>query len=124
MELISLGQPTIKKFPKSGGGVVQTTYEYYPQTGRLKKLYTDGLTTDSALNNITHNYTYDALSRLGTAKGNNGSIYNHTYTYDRIGNIKSKPDVVGEYKYTYADKPHAVRYTGTGNPIMGEFTLQ
>ena len=121
----ALGQPTIKKFPKSGGGVVQTTYEYYPQTGRLKKLYADGLTiTDNTLNNMTHNYTYDALNRLVTAKGNNGSAYNHTYTYDRIGNIKTKPDVVGEYKYTYTDKPHAVRYTGTGNPIMGEFTLQ
>ena len=91
----ALGQPTIKKFPKSGGGVVQTTYEYYPQTGRLKKLVTDGLTiTGNALNNMTHNYTYDALNRLDTAKGNNGELLTTTpTTYDRIGNIKTKPDV-------------------------------
>jgi len=40
MEKIFLGQPRSKTFPKIGG-VVQTTYEYYPETGRLKKLLTE-----------------------------------------------------------------------------------
>jgi RHS repeat-associated protein len=67
------------------------------------------------VNGITHTYGYDSLDRLDWAKGNNGSIYDHNYDYDRIGNITYKSDV-GTYSYTYSNRPHAVNYTtGTLN---------
>ena len=113
----AIGKPMMKTFPKAGGGMVKTSYEYYPDTGRLKKLVTEGMTiTNSNLNNMTHNYTYDALNRLTMAQGDNGVAYNQTYTYDRIGNIQTKSDVQNgnQYIYNYLNKPHAVRSVGSG----------
>jgi RHS repeat-associated protein len=94
-------------------------------------------------------FTYDALDRLQTAQasgGTGGTYALETYTYDPIGNIKSKPGV-GVYTYTASAtgcvagtpsiKPHAVRYAGSysfsydcnGNMISrtdstGSFTQQ
>ena len=50
----ALGQPKNRTFPKTGG-VVQTTYEYYPETGRVKKLSTDGLTIKSERESVPGN---------------------------------------------------------------------
>jgi hypothetical protein len=66
----ALGQPGTAIFSKTGGGAVTTTYTYIPETGRLRKLETTGMTISSTLpNNITHDYTYDNLSRLAQNKG-------------------------------------------------------
>jgi RHS repeat-associated protein len=135
-EFTALGQPKYATFPKPSSVSVKTSYTYDPPTARLKTLLTqklvngsptdtyqnldyqqfDGkgniLTLADTLNGVTHTYTYDNLDRLLTAKGNNGSIYNQSYTYDRIGNITYKSDV-GSYTYYYDNKPHAVRTAGS-----------
>jgi RHS repeat-associated protein len=121
-----LGQPTLTSFSNS----VSTTYGYYPETGRLYALLTQKpgnptyqnltyqydpkgniATLNDQVNGINHTYGYDSLDRLDWAKGNNGSIYDHNYNYDRIGNITYKSDV-GTYSYTYSNRPHAVQSAG------------
>jgi RHS repeat-associated protein len=102
----------MKIFPKTGGGTVKTKYEYYPDTGRLKQLVTEGMTiTNNNLSDLTYSYTYDALNRLSTAQGTGTNSYNQSYSYDRIGNISTKSDV-GTYSYFYNSKPHAARSAG------------
>jgi RHS repeat-associated protein len=159
-----------------GDNVLQQNYVYYPWTtfkgqGRLQQIKAGvpgNLTslqdlnyTYDAVGNVltildnkaggaqTQTFTYDALDRLQTAQasgGTGGTYALETYTYDQIGNIKSKPGV-GVYTYTAsatgcvagtpAIKPHAVRYAGSysftydcnGNMIsradsIGTFTQQ
>jgi RHS repeat-associated protein len=80
------------------------TYQYDPK-GNIINL-------NDQVNGITHTYGYDPLDRLDWAKGNNGSIYDHDYNYDRIGNITYKSDV-GTYSYgNYSVRPHAVQAAG------------
>ena len=133
------GQHKIANFPKPNNVSVKTTYTYDLPTGRIETLITQKLeggtpintyqnldyqqfdgkgnleTLVDNLNGITHTYGYDPLDRLDWGKGNDGSLYNHDYNYDRIGNIKSKTDVENgsEYIYNYADKPHAIRSVGS-----------
>ncbi|MCL4868028.1 MAG: hypothetical protein KJ063_03590 [Anaerolineae bacterium] len=75
----------------------------------------------------SQSYTYDALNRLKTASGS-GSIsgvasYNHTYSYDKLGNLTS----LGSGSYDYSSWhtncgtppsqpfPHAVRKVGSSD---------
>jgi RHS repeat-associated protein len=135
-----------------GGNVLQQNYVYYPWTtfkgqGRLQQIKAGvpgNLTslqdlnyTYDAVGNVltildnkaggaqTQTFTYDALDRLQTAQatgGTGGTYALETYTYDPIGNIKSKPGV-GVYTYTAsatgcvagtpAIKSHAVSGAGT-----------
>ena len=134
----ALGQPRTVVFPKPNNVTVQTTYTYYPQTGRLNTLVTQktgsspqtyqnlayqydpngniSILTDT-LNGITHAYAYDDLDRLTSAVGTGNNPYSQSYSYDKIGNITSKSDV-GNYSYTNSNKPHAVRST-SGTVNMG-----
>jgi RHS repeat-associated protein len=132
----ALGQQKIATFPKPSNVSVKTTYTYDPPTARLKTLITKklvgGIPTDTYqdlnyqqfdpkgnittlldnLNGITHTYGYDSLDRLDWAKGNSGTVYDHDYNYDRIGNIILKSDV-GTYSYgDYSVRPHAVQSAG------------
>ena len=147
----ALGQHTDAVFPKDGNVSIKTTYTYDPQTTRLKTLLTqkfvgmnptetyqnlnyqqfDGkgniITLVDGKNGITHNYTYDALDRLTSANGNNGTSYSQSYQYDLIGNItyKSNFDINGtysylKYTYNYSSKPHAVRSVETDKPVASE----
>jgi YD repeat-containing protein len=75
-------------------------YQFDPK-GNLVTL-TDGQ------NGIIHTSGYDELDRLIRATGAGNDGYTQTYEYDAIGNILTKSDV-GAYKYSYGDKPHAVR---------------
>ena len=130
----SLGQHKFAIFPKPNNVSVKTTYEYYPETGRLKTLKTEKMVNGQvtatyqnldyqqfdgvgnikiladSVNNITHNYTYDHLNRLTLANGVGTNAYTQSYQYDRIGNITYKSDV-GNYAYFYNNRPHAVRST-------------
>jgi RHS repeat-associated protein len=130
-----MGQHKIATFPKPNNISVKTTYTYDPPTARLKTLITqklnggtptetyqnlhyqqfDGkgnlITLIDNLNSITHSHTYDALDRLLTAQGTGTNPYSQSYQYDRIGNIIYKSDI-GNYSYTYFNKPHAVRTAG------------
>ena len=140
----ALGQHRVADFPKPNNVSVKTTYEYYPETGRIKTLKTEKLVNgqltetyqnlkyqkidenpgyDGAgnitvlqdlLNNITHNYEYDHLNRLTLAEGVGTNFYTESYQYDRIGNITYKSDV-GNYSILYGNKPHAVRSAGIIN---------
>jgi RHS repeat-associated protein len=136
-----------------GSNVLQQNYVYYPWTtfkgqGRLQQIKAGvpgNLTslqdlnyTYDAVGNVltildnkaggaqTQTFTYDALDRLQTAQasgGTGGTYALETYTYDAIGNIKSKPGV-GVYTYTASAagcvagtpsiKPHAVSATTGG----------
>src|SRR3989338_8214896 len=60
----------------------------------------------------TITYTYDDLPRLSTAVATNaanGQNFNHTYTYDAIGNIITMTGLTGNYQYQGIGKtnPHA-----------------
>jgi len=121
----ALGQPRQANFSNS----VITMYDYYLKTARLHTLLTQKsgnpayqnltyqydpkgtiINLNDQKNGIIHTYGYDPLDRLDWAKGNNGSVYDHDYNYDRIGNIKFKTDV-GTYNYNYSNRPHAVNST-------------
>jgi len=141
-EYTALGQPGRVVYPNPGGNRVETIYAYYPETRRLESVITrrDGLPNDyqnlyyeydgvgniliqvDAVNNVLHTYGYDALNRLTWAKGNDGSVYDEAYSYDRIGNIKSKTNVGTEYVYTYNNKPHAVRQILDGQTVRFNFS--
>jgi RHS repeat-associated protein len=139
----ALGQPRLAEFRSW----VSTTYDYYAQTGRLNTLFTTKYGTQDYQNlsygydakgnittitdsinyfhtgTISHTYTYDALDRLKTAIGTGTNWYDHTYQYDRIGNIiyKSQVEASGSntftYTYDYPVKPHAVKTVGSNSPI-------
>jgi len=140
----ALGQHKFATFPKPNNVSVKTSYEYYPETGRIRTLKTEKLVNGDSetfqnlkyqkidenpgydgvgnitvlqdlLNNITHNFTYDHLNRLTQAYGAGTNSYNEIYQYDLIGNITYKSDV-GTYNYSYSSKPHAVNST-TGPPL-------
>jgi RHS repeat-associated protein len=144
-DFTALGQPQWAVFPKSGGVEVRTMYDYIPETGRLHMLGTwknapytiyqnlsytydeKGNVTgiEDFVNDIYHDYApenapYDALDRLRAAIGidtvTENTIYNRSYTYDRIGNITYKSDV-GTYTYDYGTRPHAVKYVVATDPI-------
>jgi hypothetical protein len=159
-----------------GSNVLQQDYVYYPWTtfkgsGRVQQLKTGTTISPTALQDLRYTYDavgnvltildnkaggaqtqtfhYDSLDRLldATASGGTGGTYaQETYTYDQIGNLKSKPGV-GVYTYTASAtgcvagtpslKPHAVRYAGsysftydcngnmlTRNDSTGNFTQQ
>jgi RHS repeat-associated protein len=135
-DFTALGQPGLATF---SNGVV-TDYDYYPETGRLTTLQTNGpgyefyqnfgywydgkgnITIiqdkyDNGSTKILHSYGYDALDRLGTAAGSGADVYSRIYLYDRIGNITSKSDV-GTYRYDpYGTRPHAVKSILANGPI-------
>jgi RHS repeat-associated protein len=128
-DFTALGQPRNVMFQNS----VTTTYTYYPDAGRVNTIETvkpgtpstvyqdltytydevgDLTVIEDALNNLTHTYGYDPLNRLDWARGTDGNdqtVYDHDYNYDRIGNVKSKTDAGGDYEYTISNKPHTVR---------------
>jgi len=137
-DFTALGQHKIANFPKPNNVSVKTTYTYDSPTARLMTLLTQRLVNGQLIdpvndtyqalnyqydekgniltlvdskNGITHSHIYDPLDRLTLAKGNNGSAYNQSYAYDRIGNIIYKSDV-GTYSYSYSNKPHAVQSAG------------
>ena len=131
----ALGQPGYALSPKPNDISVKTAYTYDANMGRLSALVTQKLASGTPVatyqnlayqydfkgnittltdteNGITHAYTYDNLDRLLTATGTGQNPYSQTYAYDRIGNITSKSDV-GNYAYTYGNRPHAVRTAGS-----------
>jgi hypothetical protein len=98
------------KTQKLVNGAVTATYQdlsyQFYLNGTLKKR------TDT-LNNYVYDYVYDNLDRITNANGTYAP--SRSFQYDRIGNITYKSDV-GNYVYTYGNKPHAVRQTtGTVN---------
>jgi len=145
-DFTAVGQPRGATF--SNGAV--TTYGYYPQTGRLNTLFTTrlGVTTYQNLSygydgkgnitaisdyptyyhtgTISHTFTYDALDRLATAAGTGSNWYNHTYQYDRIGNITYKSEVGASgsntytYTYDYPIRPHAVKTVVADTPVYND----
>lgn len=142
----ALGQQQIATFPKSNYVSVMSAHTYDPATSRLRTLVTQrlvgGVATETFQdldyqqfdgngsiiiladnkNGITHNFAYDPLSRLTAASGNDGIAYDHSYQYDRIGNIIYKSDF-GTYTYDYANKPHAVKSVATDRAIPSDSGL-
>ena len=79
-------------------------------------------------------YTYDDLDRLTAAftaddtncGSHNSSVgsypYNHSFTYDELGNLKTRTDMPGTYTYGAGSAgPHAVTAIGTSGST-GSFT--
>jgi RHS repeat-associated protein len=150
-DFTALGQHKVAAFPKPDNVSIKTTYTYDLQTARLKTLLTqrlvganptdtyqnldyqqfDGkgniITLIDNKNSITHSYAYDALNRLTSANGNNGTTYSQTYQYDLIGNITYKSNFGAgstysdiTYTYNYSNKPHAVRSVATDMPVYND----
>lgn len=142
----AVGQQQIATFPKLNNVSVMSVYNYDPQTSRLRTLVTQRLIGGIAVetfqdldyqqfdgngsiitladnkNVITHRFAYDPLNRLITATGNDGIAYNHSYDYDRIGNMIYKSDF-GTYTYDYLNKPHAVKSVATDRAIPSDSGL-
>ncbi|MDX6766087.1 MAG: toxin TcdB middle/N-terminal domain-containing protein [Candidatus Methylacidiphilales bacterium] len=124
-----LGQLTSSQ---AGNGQT-TTYEYYPNSKRLKRLVTRA-GTNPALQDLTYTYdeasniksiadavspsgsasqsfsnaTYDDLHRL-TSLTSVGMAGTKSYTYDAIGNMVSSQEGAVPTTYTYgSSRPHAV----------------
>ncbi|MBL8995100.1 MAG: RHS repeat protein, partial [Spirochaetia bacterium] len=124
------------------GNNTKTSYLYNEEIGRLNENKVEKTSTGFALqdtfyafdNNgnvlaktetveqMVHEYNYDELNRLVTARlvQTNAEIYSHKYSYDEVGNILVKDvdslssPTLGNRGYQYV-KPHAVAH------FIGEF---
>ncbi len=93
---------TIVTETSAGTGLLNLSYDY-DNTDNIEHL------TDNLDGTHTQTFTYDDLDRLTDAYSDNYGLL--TYTYDTIGNIKSKRGV----SYTYGGpRPHAVTETNGG----------
>lgn len=109
-----------------GNGVV-TQQVYYPATGALKNVYAGAgnsvqnltfefdkignlVARSDANQSLSETNLYDGLNRLkqSTINSSGAGLVSQTYTYDDIGNIKTRSGV-GTYTYGAVNsKPHAV----------------
>ena len=122
-QLLGNGLTTLRAFdPKSGlpqaiatnGGIQEETY-FFDNLGRLERRTAKQI-------GRTETFAYDALNRLLRSTVVGGPV--KAFTYDPLGNIKSKSDVGS---YSYGARPHAVTSAGSatygydpnGNLISG-----
>ncbi len=114
-DVAKLYRLTSKVATTANGDRIQDLSYTYDLVGNITKIV-DASTTATAK---TSDYTYDDLYRLtsvtvtGVAVGQ--EPYIQTYSYDAIGNIITKSDVVGSYIYdgTIYANPHAVTIIGS-----------
>ncbi|MBI3560529.1 MAG: VCBS repeat-containing protein [Gammaproteobacteria bacterium] len=113
----ALGQVVSKTL---GNGKV-TTYDYYPDSQRLRNIATPLLQSlaysyDNIGNvkNITdnisgsiQNFGYDNMHRLSSASDISAPAYNYSYSYDVIGNMKTGAGKTLAYPLPGAARPHA-----------------
>jgi RHS repeat-associated protein len=100
------------------GTAITQNFEYFDNTGRIKKISATGLQNNDYnwdnIGNLTYRKTingkaegfgYDFLNRLTTVYHN--GLQALSLTYDALGNITSKSDV-GVYSYTDASNPYKI----------------
>ena len=109
------------------GNNVITRQTYTPQTGLIESITSSKLSSliqdntyqfdtlgnlkqrDDLIQGITETFDYDGLNRL-TQSAIGASI--KAFTYDAIGNIKTKTGISGTYQYGIGAGPHAVTSAG------------
>lgn len=140
------GQETLRSY----GNGLATTFEYYPENQRLKRITTTGIqdfnyeydNTGNVKKIVnatlpatprTETFTYDPLNRLTTAEEKvNGTTvsYHREYTYNAIGNMLNETSMqngttsVAQYTYGEAGAgPHAVTGKTDQKPIVALLSL-
>ncbi|MFH1263442.1 MAG: FG-GAP-like repeat-containing protein [Pseudomonadota bacterium] len=129
------------------GNGTKTTYDYSPARGWLTSIRTVNATTGAELQNLNYSqrnkegmldgwgpwaFIYDSMHRLkkATYQGNGSSPNTETFTYDAIGNLKTKlagASSLKEYCYPEPEsaRPHAVfAVTSSGGCAAAEANPQ